>query len=126
MNRMKKKILIIEDQDKWHKLIEVILIDYTLDFAKSYNNAITYLYDNRYSLVIIDICLDISDKLNIDGLKLVKHIKNKFPNQPIIVLTGYLELNDLNSFRKLQSLVIYEKPILDIEIFKNQINSLLK
>ena len=63
------------------------LHDYAVDCAHDIDQAAAILNRNRYAVVIAD--LDLGGAYNLDGLKVIKMARERFPETHIIVLTAY-------------------------------------
>ncbi len=95
------KILVIEDEDDILNLIKIILNmeGYLTILAKDGEEGINALKNNKdISLIILDIKMP-----NMDGWEFLKTIKNNndWKNIPIIVLTAYTQVSDIEKARKM-------------------------
>jgi DNA-binding response OmpR family regulator len=85
------KLLIVEDDDR----IREILVKYMknenfeIDEAPDGRNAMKLLDDNKYDLVVLDVMLP-----DIDGWSILKHIREKDSEMPVIMLTARSEEED--------------------------------
>ena len=79
------KILIVDDEPDLLGHLEKILIEqkYIVDAAADGESAMDKLFDNSYDLVILDIMLP-----KIDGLTILKEIRNAEINIPVLMLTA--------------------------------------
>ena len=96
---MKKKILILEDDDINQELIELYLMDdYELKIVDSVAEAINAISSSKFDLVISDLNLGTDSKS--DGLFFLQYIKSdiKFKHIPIVVYSGYVTPNIRNEF----------------------------
>jgi len=84
------KILIIEDDASFCKMLQKFLMKHKYDVDASYSatDAKLKLQKSAYDLVITDLRLP-----NYDGIKLLADIKNVKPETPVIVMTGYAEVS---------------------------------
>ena len=87
---MKRKILIVDDEIIILKCILVDLrrSDYSVDTAENGEQALAMLEKEKYDLVITDLMME-----GIGGLELLAEIKKKSPDMPVIIMTGYGELD---------------------------------
>ncbi len=87
---MKRKILIVDDEIIILKCILVDLrrSDYSVDTAENGEQALAMLEKEKYDLVITDLMME-----GIGGLELLAEIKKKSPDIPVIIMTGYGELD---------------------------------
>lgn len=83
---MKKRILLVDDEKNILKVMSASLKKegYDVETARSGEEAIGKIGNNRYNLVITDYKLP-----RINGLDLLQELKSKDPELPIIILTAY-------------------------------------
>ena len=83
---MKKRILLVDDEKNILKVMSASLKKegYDVETARSGEEAIGKIGNNRYNLVITDYKLQ-----RINGLDLLQELKSKDPELPIIILTAY-------------------------------------
>ncbi|SHJ08014.1 DNA-binding response regulator, OmpR family, contains REC and winged-helix (wHTH) domain [Dethiosulfatibacter aminovorans DSM 17477] len=85
------KLLVVEDDER----IREILVKYMkkenfeLDEASDGKKAIALLEDNKYDLAVLDVMLP-----DIDGWSILKHIREKNREMPVIMLTARAEEED--------------------------------
>lgn len=84
----KNKILVVDDDPSILKLLGSILstIGYDFDTAGDGIIAVEKLEKKNFSVVITDMTMP-----NMDGMDLLKHIRNNYPWIDVIVVTGYTE-----------------------------------
>ncbi|MDC3262715.1 sigma-54 dependent transcriptional regulator [Pelagibacterales bacterium] len=82
------KILIIDDEIDITESISAILSDEGFNCTKALNpnDAINFLENNSFDLIILDVWLN---DANYDGIKLLKLIKKKDIKAPIIIISGH-------------------------------------
>ncbi|MFC8685599.1 response regulator transcription factor [Brevibacillus porteri] len=87
---MKKRILIIEDEDILREIIKDYLLDqgYDVQDAKDGKEALTYFQEYEFDLIILDIMLP-----EIDGWSVCRRIR-KTSNIPIVMLTARVDEDD--------------------------------
>ena len=80
------KILIVEDDRELNDaLIDTLtLVGYQTFNVDNGKAAISFLESNQIDLIISDIQMD-----DMDGLKLLDHVQNKFPEIPVLLMTAY-------------------------------------
>jgi DNA-binding NtrC family response regulator len=80
------RILIIDDDEDIRKVLKTILEDegYSADTAANGKEAIRKSYRKFYNLALIDVKLP-----DMEGIKLLKRIKDTVPKMRKIILTGY-------------------------------------
>lgn len=84
------KILVIEDDISFCKLLEKFLIKnkYEVSIAFSASEARTAIKNESFDLILTDLRLPDSD-----GIVLMSEIKNSHPETPVILMTGYSDVN---------------------------------
>ncbi len=84
------KILLIEDDISFCKLLEKFLIkkEYEVNIAFSAAEAKLTIQQKSFDLILMDIRLPDSD-----GIKLMTEFKLAFPEIPVILMTGYSDVN---------------------------------
>jgi len=82
----RKKILVVDDEkDVVSTLIESLdALGYQADGAVNGKQALKMIINEKYDLVITDIRMP--DK---NGIELLKDIKSRFPDLPVVIITGY-------------------------------------
>jgi DNA-binding NtrC family response regulator len=80
------RILIVDDDDTIRKTLKAILEDegYTVDSAATGQEAIRKTEENTYNVALLDIRLP-----DMEGVELLKLIKDNVPKTRKIMLTGY-------------------------------------
>ena len=80
------RILIIDDDEDIRKVLKTMLEDegYSADTAANGKEAIRKSYRKFYNLALIDVKLP-----DMEGIKLLKRIKDTVPKMRKIILTGY-------------------------------------
>ena len=84
-------ILIVEDDAGLREaLVDTLLLaDYRVIQAESAEQAMIKLANHSIDLVVSDIQMG-----NMDGLALLRSIKNKYPNMPVLLMTAYATIDD--------------------------------
>lgn len=85
-----KKILIVEDDTKMARFVELQLVhqQYMVEIANDGRTAINMVKENSYDLIILDIMLP-----GIDGIEVCKRVRT-FSDIPIIMLTAKDDITD--------------------------------
>jgi DNA-binding NtrC family response regulator len=83
---MAKRILIVDDNPNMSSLLSEMLevFDYDSVRASDGNEALRVLEDGNISMVITDMRMP-----NMSGLELVREVKEKYPNLPVVLISGY-------------------------------------
>ncbi len=88
----KHSILLVEDDASWQMIYQEILSDegYTVDIAKSKTQASGKLGQHAFDVAIIDLRLDDEDPKNMDGIEVIRLLRERNVPTRIIVKSGYL------------------------------------
>ncbi len=89
MNDNKKRVLVVDDEQLILKIISDILTKegYEVVIANNCEKAAEYLRTSRIDVVLSDIKMPVKS-----GIDLLEEIKNKDPNIPVILMTGFASL----------------------------------
>ncbi|MBN1849097.1 MAG: response regulator [Deltaproteobacteria bacterium] len=115
----KKRILLVED-DKTIRILLASALEYDgyqVDAAENGVQAVYYLEDASYDLIITDYMMP-----EMDGLELTRKIKDKYPFMPVIAITGTDAAYDI---LKAEATVCIKKPF-DLYALKEQIEEIFK
>lgn len=87
------KILIVEDNDQMSSLLADILelFDYQAQQAKDGEEALRFLEEDQFTLVITDLRMP-----KMSGTELLKLIKKTHPKLPVVVVSGFVPGNTQN------------------------------
>lgn len=87
----KTKVLIVEDDHGLREALAdtLLLGGYQVTPVESAEAAMVKLSDAEFDIVVSDIQMQ-----GMDGLSLLKSIKNKYPKLPVILMTAYANIND--------------------------------
>ncbi|MCM1127544.1 MAG: DNA-binding response regulator [Lachnospiraceae bacterium] len=116
---MKKNILLVEDNEKYRKLLvnKLNMIDSEITIFETAHIEMAYNYSMQYriDLFILDIILDTSIRGDTSGMDFADNIRNmgRYKSTPIIFITS-LEDPKLFSYSKLHCYQYIEKPF-DLE-----------
>jgi two-component system response regulator AtoC len=82
----KQTILVVDDEAKMRRLLEIMLtqMDYTVLQAGNGVEALTVLANQRVDLIITDLKMP-----QLDGMGLLKQLRQQADNTPVIVVTAY-------------------------------------
>ena len=85
----KKSILIVDDEESIRVSLEAILKkQYYVNTAETGLKALKMLQNDHYDLTLSDMKMD-----DMNGIALLKMVKEKFPKTPVLLMTGYSSLN---------------------------------
>ena len=84
------KILLIEDDVPFCKLLEKFLVknSYEVTISFSASEAKTKIKEESYDLILTDLRLP-----DYDGIELMSEIKAEYPDTPVLLMTGYSDVN---------------------------------
>ncbi|HZW38657.1 MAG TPA: sigma-54 dependent transcriptional regulator [Ignavibacteriaceae bacterium] len=117
---MKYKILLIDDDDLVCISLKKVLLKlgYDVDICMTAGESIEKVYSFEPDLLLLDIYLTTHN-----GLELLKEFQKKFPELPVIMITGYSDVKMAVSAIKAGALDFLLKPI-DLEQLKFTLNKL--
>ena len=106
---MAKDILIVDDETDIRELISDILSDekYDTRTAKDSDSALKAIAERVPGLLILDIWLQGSE---LDGLGILELVKKKYPQMPVIMISGHGNIETAVSSIKLGAYDFIEKP----------------
>lgn len=115
-------ILIVDDEIDLAQSLARLLSEelYDTKLAHDGEEALVYLQDNRFDIVLLDLNLP-----KISGYEVLKHIKANIPATKVIVLTGYADLGNVVAVKNLGADDVIEKPYELGEVF-DAINFVMK
>lgn len=119
---MKKKVLIVDDQNG----IRVLLVEvfssegYQTFQASNGKLALEIVKKESPDLVLLDMKIP-----GMDGLEILKHIKNIDQKMKVIMMTAYGELDMIKEATDLGALMHFTKPF-DIDELRMAVNNQLK
>ncbi|MCG8485151.1 MAG: response regulator transcription factor [Clostridia bacterium] len=87
----KEKILVVDDEEQVRKvIIKSLLRENFITYSARYGKeALELINNNSFDLIILDIMMD-----DMDGLEIIRIIRNKGINIPILILSGRVEDHD--------------------------------
>lgn len=93
---MKKKILVVDDEDFQRDLLKKLLtkVGYTVAEAESPEVALALMKNEDFPIIITDLIM-----LDMDGVEFCHRIREKNSQSVIIALTGYADLYDLEKLK---------------------------
>ncbi|MHA2275153.1 MAG: response regulator [Candidatus Kariarchaeaceae archaeon] len=91
--KIKYSILVVDDQDNWREALTQLLSTegYTIKAVASFKEAKEQIALNIFDLVILDVRLMDIDVFNVQGIELLRLVKDQEPAPKAIILTGYPE-----------------------------------
>ena len=105
---MKPKILIVDDERNIRRSLDMILTGegYEVICAERGEDATTLSVQNRPDAVLLDIVLP-----DIDGIEVLKRIKARSPDLPVIMISGHGTVQDAVQATRLGAYDFFEKPL---------------
>ncbi len=87
----KSKILLVEDEENLALGLEYNLSEegYLVTIARDGKEALKYFDENEFDLIVLDIMLPF-----FDGFEIAKHVREKHPQMPILMLTARTQVED--------------------------------
>jgi len=106
---MSANILIVDDQEDIRSLVEGILEDegYRTCQAESSQAAEAIIASQEVDMIVLDIWLEGSD---LDGLQLLKKLVKKYPNVPVVMISGHGNIETAVSSIQIGAYDFIEKP----------------
>lgn len=116
------KILLLEDDYLYKISIKEFLeeLDFEVDDFDNGDDALDAIYDNKYSLLLLDIRVP-----GIDGFTLIENIRKNGITTPVIVLTSLTDMSNLSKGYELGCNDYLKKPFDLIEL-RYRIDQLIK
>lgn len=80
------RILVVDDQESMRILLQDLLeaIGYDVTLAEGGVQALDLLTEDRFDLVLSDLNMP-----GMDGTALLREIKSRYPELPVVIITGY-------------------------------------
>ena len=116
------RILVVDDDEKIRKTMQTILEDegYIVDLATTGNEAIEMAQKTAYNVALLDIRLP-----DMEGVELLKLMKNNVPKTRKIMVTGYPSMQNAISALNKKADVYLVKPV-DVEKLVNLVKEQLR
>ena len=109
----KPSILIVDDEESIRVSLEGFLKKkYYVQTAESGSIALEMLQDNQYDLILSDIKMD-----DMNGIVLLKKVKENFPESAFLLMTGFSSLNTAIEALRLGASDYLIKPCYKKEVF---------
>lgn len=111
----KRNILVIDDEEKIRKILSIHLNkeNYHVITSCGGNGVFKELQQNNYEMVICDIRMP-----EVDGTQILKYIKEKFDDIPVVILTGFHDINTAINVLKMGAVDFLIKPIPKDQLIK--------
>jgi DNA-binding response OmpR family regulator len=121
-HRVPPHILVMEDEPSVAQGLQMVLTDegYDVDVAINGGSALNTFGKKGFDLLVADLRLP-----DIDGMEVIRRVKEKKPETEIIVITGYSSVSSAIEAMKLGASDYLPKPFTDEE-FKDAVEGALK
>ena len=108
---MSKKLLIVDDEIEIREMLSrhFEFLGCNTSTAANGQEAMEYLDENKVDIVITDIMMPV-----MDGVTLLKNIRKEFPMVQVIMITGYVSLENALSCMRAQATTCIFKPLEDL------------
>ena len=112
-NEVPPHILIMEDEEVVAKGLEMVLTEegYNVDLAFTGEQALATFSSDKYDLLVADLRLP-----DIDGMEVVKRVKEQQPETEVVVITGYSSVTSAVDAMKIGVFDYLTKPFVEAEI----------
>ncbi len=106
-NQYRPKILVVDDDINWRNMLIDILAseDYQTIPAGDGEEALNKIKDDGLNLVLLDLILP-----DINGLEVLKKMKNEKPDLAVVMITGFGSIKDAVTATKIGAYDFLEKP----------------
>ncbi len=123
MNTTKGTILIVDDESSIRTLLSnhCKKLNFTVYTAENGEKAIQVLEETKVSIIISDIVMP-----NVDGVELIKKVRSEYPMVRVIMMTGYVNLQNLLICVQSQVDTVIFKPFNNLDEFTEAIENSLK
>ena len=117
----RQQVLIVDDEPDIRELLEITLMRMGLDTrsAENFSDATRLLYDESFDLCLTDMKLPDGD-----GIALVEHIQQNYPNTPTAVITAHGSIDLAIKAMKCGAFDFVSKPV-SLETLRNLVDKAL-
>ncbi len=111
-----KKLLVIDDEPIVRTSCQKILIPegYEVKIAENGNEGLEILEKERFNLILLDLKMP-----GIDGVDVLKIIKERWPEIKVIILTGYSTVETAVTTLRMGAFNFIEKPFTPDKLLKS-------
>jgi len=106
-------VLVIDNEDVICKACHLVLTEqgHSVDYCKTGKTGLLAMKQSRYDLVLLDMKLP-----DMDGMEILRSLKDEMPPLRVIVMTGYSTLSNAVEAMKLGAADYLSKPFTDDEL----------
>jgi two-component system, response regulator RegA len=85
------RVLIVDDYPLWASLLSSMLTlrGFCVQVAKSYEEALHVLYQQKFDAFVVDVRLVDYDAQNRAGLEFVNHVQDLYASAQVLILSGW-------------------------------------
>ena len=115
------KILIVDDEPRLCNSLKILLCtqSYKVKICNSGKEALTYLTNDKFDLVLLDIFME-----DMNGLQVIERIKNQKIDTPVIIMTGNTSAELTVKAFRMGAIDYLKKPFETQELFSSVKNFL--
>lgn len=117
---LNRSLLIVDDESEIREMLarHFQILGYRTATASNGKEALEYLSVNKTDVVISDILMP-----EIDGVELLKQIRSEYPMVHVIMITGYVTLENALSCMRYQADTCIFKPLEDLSELENAVKN---
>jgi YesN/AraC family two-component response regulator len=121
-NKTLPHILLMEDEPNVAKGLKMVMDEqgYQVDWAATGEAALEAFWSGRFDLLVADIRLP-----DIDGMEVIERVKDKEPDTPVVIITGYPSMSSAIKAVKIGVTDYLRKPFTEEE-FMTAVDGALK
>jgi len=103
----KSKILVVDDEEALRTVLssELVSEGYSVQDAGDGDEAIASLEKEKFDLILLDIKMP-----RVTGFEVLKHVKERYPQTKVVMLTGFADLKNAIESKKLGAEDFVSKP----------------
>ena len=125
-----KQVLIVDDQARWRTIFKMLLgkmdLPMTISESDSLESVSQLLKEETFDLAILDLRLVDEENQNLDGLLVLRSIKDEYPETKVILATAYpSKLKEQRDEADAFILKVPDDKLFNITDFKNTVSGLL-
>lgn len=122
------KVIVVDDQFNWRELIRKALGDIcNLTMFEAYEGALNALERESFDLAILDIRLVDEDDFNVQGIALLRKLREGSPLSRVVLLSGYVDQIRPKIFDTYKPDAVFEKGLsFSRDAFKDKIKELIE
>ena len=112
-NKKKKRLLIVDDEIVVRNTLSKILSDcgYDVFCVEDGQTALNIIKEDSYDLILLDLKLD-----GMDGLKMLELLRKTNKEIPVILISGYLTIENIEEASKYKIFSYIRKPFKIIDL----------